>query len=129
MPSLMAVINLVILPRPSPTKFLHQEHHATTEDLIQGINTPTTGETDITPIMVPDIGDITADHSPSPVHPVTKAAALEGTPHTLLPATAAAHTTLQSMDPLVTLHAMIMTGTVTPHPALAISPTGTTHTT
>ena len=41
--------------------------------------------------MVPDLGDITADHSPSPIYMVTNAAALEGTPHTLLPATAAYH--------------------------------------
>ena len=50
------------------------------EDLTQGSNTSTTRGTDHTPIMVPYIADITADHSPTPVHAVTEAAALEGTP-------------------------------------------------
>ena len=65
MPSVMAVINLATLPRTVPTRILHQEHHATMADLVQGIDTPTTRGTDYTPIMVPDIGDITADHSPN----------------------------------------------------------------
>ena len=111
-----------------PTRFLHQEHHATTADLIQGINTSTTRGTDHTPIMVQDKGDITTDHSPVPIHTTTKAA-LEGTPHTLLPATTAAHATLQPMDAVTTPHAMITTGTVAPHALLTISPTGATHTT
>ena len=34
MPSVMAVMNLGTLPTTVPTKFLHQEHHATMEDLI-----------------------------------------------------------------------------------------------
>ena len=69
MPSVIAVMNLTILHRTSPTGFLHQEHHATMADIIQGINTPTTRRTDNTPIMVPDIGGITADHSPPPFVP------------------------------------------------------------
>ena len=36
--SVMAVMNLATLPRTAPTRFLHQEHHATMEDLVQGIN-------------------------------------------------------------------------------------------
>ena len=44
--------------------------------------------------MAPDIGDISAGHSPAPIPTVTEAAVLEGTPHILLPATAAAHVTL-----------------------------------
>ena len=86
MPSVMAVMNFVTLPSTTQTRFLHQEHHATMEDLIQGMDAPTTGGIDHTPIMVPDIGDITANHSPTPVHTVTEAAALGGTPHAL-PAT------------------------------------------
>ena len=88
MPSVITVVNL---PRTVPTGFLHQEHNTTMEDLIQDINTPTTRETDHTPIMIPDIGDITEDHSPTPVHTVTEAAASEGTPCTLLPTTTAVH--------------------------------------
>ena len=57
---------------------------------------------------------------------MTEAAALEGTPHSLLPATAAAHANLQPMDVPVTPHAMITTGTVTSHHALGIPPTDTT---
>ena len=66
--------------------------------LIQDIDTPTTRGTDHTPIMVPDIGDITADHSPTPIYTMTEAEALEGTPHTLLPATTAAYIVLQLMN-------------------------------
>ena len=87
MPSVIAVMNLATLSRTAPTRFLNNKHHANMEDLIQGIYTPTTGETDHTPIMVPDIGEITADHSPGPILNVTEAADLEGTPHALLPAT------------------------------------------
>ena len=75
MPSIIAVINLDTLPRTAPTRFLHQEHHTTMEDLVQGIKTPTTRGTDHIPIMVPDIGDITADHCPIPFHTSTEAAA------------------------------------------------------
>ena len=122
MPSVMAVINVATLPRAAPTRFLHQENHATTEDLTQGIETPTTRGTDHTPI-------ITADHSPAPIHTMIEATALEGTPHSLLPATTAAHTTLQLMDAPIIPHAMITTGIAAPHPSLTISPTGTTHAT
>ena len=122
-PSVMAVMNLAILPRTASTKFLYQEHHTTKEDFIQGINTPTTRETDHTPIMVPDIGDIRADHSPAPIHTATKAA-----PCTLLPATTADHTALQPMDIPVIPCTMITMGKVTPHLTLAISPTGATYT-
>ena len=50
---------------------------------------------------------------------------MEDTPHTLLPATAAACTTHLLMD----APTMITTGIVTPHSALAISPAGATHAT
>ena len=99
------------------------------EDFIQVNDTPTTKGTDHTPIMVPDIGDISAGHNPTPVPTTTEAAALEGTLCNPLPATAAAYTALQPMDTPVTPHTVIPTGIVTPHPALAISPTGTTHAT
>ena len=57
--------------------------------------------------MGPDIGDITADHSPASIHIRTEAATLEGTPCTLLPATAAAHAALQPTDTPIIPHAMI----------------------
>ena len=98
-------------------------------DLIQGIDTPTNGGTDHFPIMDPDKGDITADHGPTPFYTMTDAAALEHTPHTLLPATTAAHATLQLMDAPITPHGVIPTSTVAPHPTLTISPAGGTHAT
>ena len=79
--------------------------------------------------MVPDIRDITADHSPTPIHTVTEAAASERTPHAILTATTAVHATLQLMDAPVNSYVTIPIGIVVPHPALAISPAGTTHTT
>ena len=95
------------------------------EDLIQNINTLTTGGTDHSPVMIPDIGDITADHSPTPIYDVTEAATSEGTPHALLIAITAAPTALQLMDVPI----MITTGIVAPHPALTISVAGDTYTT
>ena len=86
-PSVIAVMNLAILPRTASTRFLHQEHYATIADLIQGINTSTTEGTYHTPVMVPDIGDISVGHSPTLVPTATDAAVLEGTPCTLLTAT------------------------------------------
>ena len=125
MPSVMAVKNLAPLPRTYPTRFLHQEFHTTMADLIQDINTSTTRGTDHTPIMTPDVADISAGHSPAPIPTTTQAAVLEGTPCALLPATTAACATLQPMDASITPYAMI----VTSHPTHATSPTGTTHTT
>ena len=98
-------------------------------DLTQGIDTPTTRGTDHTPIMAPDIGNITADHSPVPVHTKTEAAALEGTPYTHLPATAAACATIQPIDAPIAPQAVIPTGIVVPNPTLNISPIGTAHAT
>ena len=129
MPSVMAVINLATLHRTAPTRFLHQEHHATKTDLIQGINTPTTKGTDHTPIMVPDIGAISAGHTPFTIPITTEAAFLEGTPHVPLPATTAVHTPLQLMDAPITTCAITPTGIVAPHPTLATYPTYVTHTT
>ena len=82
--SVMAVMDLAILHRIAPTRLLHQEHHATKKDLIQGIDTPTTEGTDHAPIMVPDIGDISADYSPTIIPITIEEAVLEDTPHTLL---------------------------------------------
>ena len=45
-------------------------------DLVQGINTSTMRGIDHTPIMLPDMGDITTDHSLTPIHTMTKAAFL-----------------------------------------------------
>ena len=129
MPSVMAVMNLAILDTTALTKFLHQESHATKTNLIQGIDTPTTKGTDHTPIIDPDIGDISAGHSPTTILTTTKAAVLEGTPHTPLPATAAACTVLQEMGAPITPHAVTSTGIVAPHPALTTSPTDITHAT
>ena len=79
--------------------------------------------------MVPQIGDITADHSPTPILTMTEAAALKGTPHALLPATTVVHATLQAMDTPITPFAMIPTDIVAPYFTLIISPKDTTHTT
>ena len=90
MPSVMAVMNLTILPRISPQDSSIRNTTPPWTGLIQGINTPTTRETDHSPIMVLDIEYITADHSPATIHPKTEAAAIEDTPCVLLPATRAA---------------------------------------
>ena len=129
MPNVMAVMNLAILCRTSPTRFLPQGYHATKTDLIQGIDTPTTKGTDHTPIMVPYIRDISAGHSPTAIPTMTEAPVLEGTPHPPLSATVAAHTTLWLMNAPVTTCAMTPTGIVTNRPALATSPTDITHAT
>ena len=125
----MAVLNLATLPRTALQRFLHQKHHAIKADLIQGIYTSTTGSTDHIPIMVLEIGDISACHSPILVATVTVAAVLEGASPTLLRATAAVHTTLQLMDAPITPHTVIPTGIVTPHTTLTTFPTGATHAT
>ena len=68
MPSAMAVMNLATFPSSDPTRLLPQEHHTTKTDLIQGINIPTPKGTDHTPlIMVPDMEDISAGHSPTAI--------------------------------------------------------------
>ena len=72
--------------------------------------------------MVPDIGHITADHSPVTVYTMAEAADLEGTPHVLLPVTTAVHAAFQLMNASITPHAMTPTGKVAPHTILAISP-------
>ena len=125
-PSVMAVMNLATLPRTSLTRFLHQEHHVTMADLIQGINISTTGGTDHTPIMVPDIS---AGNIPTLIPTAAKADVLEGTPQALLPATAAAHANPQLIDAPIAPHAMIPTGIVALHPTLATSPVDATHAT
>ena len=49
-------------------------------------NIPTPKGTDHTPlIMIPDMEDISADHSPTAIPTVTEAAVSEGTPHTPYP--------------------------------------------
>ena len=98
-------------------------------DLIQGINTPTTGRTDHTHIMASNIGDICAGHSPASNPTTTEATILEGTLHNPLLVTAAVHTTPQLMDTPIIPHTVIPTGIVTPHPALTTTPAGVTHAT
>ena len=88
MPSAMAMLNMAILHRTAPTRFLHQKHHATKTDLVQGIDTPPTKGTDHISLMVPDIGDILADHSPTTSPTTTETAVLEGTLYAPLLATA-----------------------------------------
>ena len=123
-------MNLATLHRTVPTRFLPQEHHATRTDLIQGINISTPKGTDHTPpILVPDMGDISAGHSPATIPTVTKATVLEGTPCTPHPATTAALATLQLMDAPITTHAETPTGIVTPHPTLTTSPADVIHAT
>ena len=126
MPSVMAVMNLAILHKAAPTRILHQEHHATKTDLVQGIDTPTTEGTDHIPIMASDIGDISTDHSPTTIPTMTEAAVLEGKPHAPLPANAAAYATFWLMDVPITPHTVISAGIVTPYPALATSSTDIT---
>ena len=88
--SVMAMMNWATWQRTSPTSFLPQEHHATKPNLIQDINFYTPKGTDHTqPIMVPDMGDILAGHSPSAIPTATKVAVSEGTPHAPHPAAAA----------------------------------------
>ena len=70
--SVTAVMNLVTLHRTAQTRFLPQEHHTTKTDLIQGIDIPTSkGKDHIPPIMVPDMGDISANHNPTTISSAT----------------------------------------------------------
>ena len=94
----MAMMNLATLCRTASTRFLPQECHVTKKDLIQGINTPKYKGTDHIPIMVLDIGDISAGHSPAAIPTAIEAAVLEGTPHAPLSSATAACTTLQLID-------------------------------
>ena len=48
-----------LCPGQPPTRFIHQQHHTTTEDLVQGINTSRTGGTDHTPIKALSLEQIT----------------------------------------------------------------------
>ena len=97
--SVMVVMNLTTLHRTAQRRFLPQEHHTTKTDLVQGIDITTPEGTHHTPpIMVPDIGDISAGHSPNTVPCMTGTAVSEGTYFTPHPTTAAAHAALQPMD-------------------------------
>ena len=60
---------------------------------------------------------------------MTNAVVLEGTPHTPLPANAAAHTSLQLMISPITPHVMIPTGIISSNSTLTTSPAGATHAT
>ena len=128
--SVTAAMNFTTVHRTAPTRFLPQEHHATKTDLIQGIGIPTTkGKNHTPPVMVPVMGDISANHNPAAIPTVTRAAVSEGThciPH---PATTAACTTLRPMDAPIAICMTFPFGIITPHVALATSPTGISHAT
>ena len=110
----MAVMNL---DRTVPTRFRPQEHHTTKTDLIQSISIPTPkGTGHSPPIKIPDMGDISAGHSPAVIPTMTEAAVSEGTPHALHSATVAAHAALKLMDTTITTCTMTPTGIVTSHP-------------
>ena len=99
MHSVTAVMNLATLCRTAQTRFFPQEHYTSETDLIQGINICTPKGTDHTPhIMVPEMGDISAGHSPTTIPSMTEAAVSEGTHHAPYPATAAAPVTLWLID-------------------------------
>ena len=129
MPSVMAVKNLATLSRSAPTRLLHQQHHVTTEDLTQGTDTQHNQRDRSHSYYGPRHRRHYSRSQSHPIHTVAEAAALEGTPHALLPATTAAHTALQPMDAPITPHTKIQTGIVTPYPTLPISPADATHTT
>ena len=112
-----------------PHKIPSSGHNTTTADLIQGIYTSTSGETDHTPITVPDIGDISAGHSPTLIPTMTEAAVLEGIPYC---SSSTHHSSLScpSADGCSCYpYAMIPTDIVTLHPTLTTSPVGATHAT
>ena len=81
--------------------------------------------------MGTDMGGISNHHNHTTIPTVAGAAAVSKvTHHTPHPGTAVAHITLQLMDaPITTSTPTHPTGTVTPHPTLATSPTDITHTT
>ena len=123
----MVEMKLDTLPRTVLTRFLQEECHATMTDLIQGINTPTTGGTDHTPIMAPNMRDVSGGHSPTPIPTMMETSVLEGI--LPLPATTAVCATLQPMDAPITPHTLTPTIIVTLHSTLATSPACLTHTT
>ena len=129
--SVTAVMNLTPLHRTAPTRFLPQEYHVTKIDLIQGTDIPTPNGTDHTsPTMVPDMGDIPADHNPTTIPTLTGAAVSEGTHHAPHPATTAACATLQLMDAPIAICALTHpTGIVESHSTFTTSPRGITHAT
>ena len=129
MHSVLAVVNLATLHRTAPTRFLPQKHHATKTDFIQSIDMPTPeGMDDTPPIMVPDMGDISANHNPVTTPTMTGTAVSEGTHCTPHPATAEVYSTLWLMDAPIAIHAMLHpTMIVTPHPTLTTSPADVTH--
>ena len=93
--SVIGAMSLATLHRIAPTRFLPQEHHTIKTDLIQGINISTPKGTDHTlPIMVPDMGEISAGHSPMTILTLTGTGVSEDTHHAPHPAITAGHVTL-----------------------------------
>ena len=103
------------------------EHHATKIYLIKGISKPT----DHTwCIIVPDRGEISADHNLTAIPTMTGVAVSEGTHCTLYLATTVAHAALLPMDAPMAIWIMTHpTGIVTPNLALVTSSTDLTHAT
>ena len=107
MPNAMSMMNFATLHRTAPTRFLPQKLHTTKPDLVQGINVPTLEGTDHIPsITVPDMGNISAGHSPAAVPTIIEAVVSEDTPCTPHLATVAALATHLLMDAPITTHAM-----------------------
>ena len=127
----MAVMNLATLHWTAQTRFLPHSSYTTKTDLVQGTDIPTPKGTDPTPsIMVPDMGDISAGHSPVTIPILTGEAVSEGTHHTPHPATAATHAALQPMEAPITTHTTTHPiSIVTSHPTLTTSPMDITHAT
>ena len=79
------------------------------------------------PIMVPDMGDISAGHSPTAIPTATGTVVSEGTHCSPHPATTTTFAALQLMGaPIATCAMTHPTGIVTSHPTLTISPTDVT---
>ena len=130
--SVTAMMNSGTLPRTTLTIFLPQKHHATKTDLIQSIDKPTPKGTNHTPpTMVTDMGDISTNHNHTSIPTMTGTPAVsEGTHCTPHPTTSAAPAALWPMDIPVAIHTVTHSSCiVTPHAALATSPTDITHAT
>ena len=131
--SVSAVMNLATLHKTVPTRFHHQDHHATKTGLIQGHDIPTTPEgTDHIPsTMGTYMGDISTDHKHTTIPTMTGVAAVpQGTHHAPHPTTTAACAAIWLMDASIAKHTMTHhTDIVIPHPTLTTSPTNVTHTT
>ena len=129
--SVTDAVNLAILHRTAPTRFLPQEHYTTETGLIQGHDISTWKGTDHTPpTMSTNIGDNSTNHNHAAIPTMTGAAAVpEGTLHS-----PSCHCR-SSCCPLADGHLHCHSCHDTPnrhshtHSTLATSPTDMTHTT